>query len=233
MSSCRKFCCLFLLCTFTAFHAPAQTPTKQSDLAHVLQLISTASDAYQTENNQCSAGQHPPCAGHDTATHQARIAAYQAARIALIAYINAWGGDPNWQNHPPSSAENLNAIVRLAFVSARAEMPAEAVKYYRLSLNSPLSGTTTTGVTGPPETVKDVALAELAENCHLAAQSCVVGVTGAVDVGPAWTQGGRTGDIASDHLAPNLVVTAPTMLDHLTVGQMNELRQQLTIMGQQ
>jgi hypothetical protein len=227
------FCGLSLLCILAALRAPAQAPTKQSDLEHVLQLISAASDAYQMETNQCPAGQHPPCAAHDTASHQARIAAYQAARTALIAYINAWGGDPNWQNHSPSSVENLKAIVRLAFLSERGEMPAEAVKYYRLSLDSPLSGTTTTVVTGSPETVKDVALAELTENCHLAAQSCQVGVTGTVVLGPAWTLPGGTSDTASDHLAPNLVVTAPTMLDHLTVGQLDQLRQQLTAVGPQ
>jgi hypothetical protein len=214
----------------------ARAGTQAEDLANVLSLLHVASVDYDAETAKCKGKEPPPCAAHDDPVHEARVQAYKAVKVALTAYIVRWDNVPNWDTQPPATADMLKQMVRLALVSERAETPSDAAKYYQLCLRSPLIDQgITTAVTGTQqEDVKAVATTGLKEECHVAGQTCDIQVVPGnvrVTLGPAWTWGGGTQDIAAEHLDAHAAAGAPVMLDHITVGQELLLRQQMVAGG--
>lgn len=209
----------------------------QADWKPVATALNVADQAYSAEIAKCSKAE-PECMPHNSPIHEARLESYEAAKTSLVAYINKWDGDPDWENNPPSTPAALKLVVRLAFVSQRSETLTDATKYYKLCLQSPLiDNGFTTSITGDAQPIRAVCSEGTKEMCLDVFQTCDASpadrgpgngiLIGAVPApGPSWTVGGTTSDIASKHLAHGNQ-RAPAILSHLTIGQVVQIQRQV------
>jgi hypothetical protein len=202
-----------------------------TDWSPVQSALDAADQAYGIEASQCTA-KSVPCESHDSPTHQKRVQAYTNAKALLTQFIDKWAGDPNWSTEPPSSSRTIQLLLRLAFVCNRAEDVASASTYYRLCLQSPrINDGLTTNITGGSALIRDVAVQGMKEQCRATFQACTIGTTGDVSSAKPWTQGGSTYDIASRHLAAGLTTQAPEILNHITLGQVDQVQAQIGLMA--